>query len=85
MIGEQVRGMAEVCEGREIDLIASGYTRHILPPAWLALICGLAGIDIELEEPEPVTEWSGDRFVSGINVVVQTIKDHLKEYWHCLR
>jgi len=85
MIGEQVRGMAEVCDGREIDLIASGYTRHILPPVWLALICGLAGIDIELEEPEPVTEWSGDSFVGGINVVIQTVKDHLNEYWQCLR
>jgi len=85
MIGEQVREMAEVCGGREIDLIASGYTRYILPPAWLALICGLAGIDIELEEPGPVTDWPGGRSSVGINVVIQTVKEHLKEYWQCLR
>ena len=85
MIGEQVREMSGVCGGREIDLIASGYTRHILPSAWLALICGLADIDIELEEPGPVADWPGGRSSVGINVVIQTVKEHLKEYWQCLR
>jgi acetoin utilization protein AcuC len=84
MFGEQVREMAEVCDGREIDLIASGYKRHILSPAWLALICGLTGINIEIEEPEPVTGWSGGRSPVDINLVIQTVKDHLKEYWRCL-
>jgi acetoin utilization protein AcuC len=85
MIGEQVREMAEFCKGREIDLIASGYTQRFLPPAWLALICGLTGIDIEIEEPEPVSDWPGDRSPQGIHTVIQTVKDHLKEYWRCLR
>ena len=84
MIGEQVREMAEVCDGREIDLIASGYTRHILPPTWLALICGLTGIDIEIEEPEPITAWAGDRSPVDISFVIQTVKDHQEQYWQCL-
>ena len=84
MIGEQVREMAEVCDGREIDLIASGYTRHILPPAWLALICGLTGIDIEIEEPEQITAWAGDRSPVDISFVIQTVKDHQEQYWQCL-
>ncbi|GAF97777.1 unnamed protein product, partial [marine sediment metagenome] len=57
MLGEQVREMAGVCAGREVDLIGSGYNRQVLPHAWLALICGLAGIDVELEEPEIASVW----------------------------
>ena len=46
MIGEKVREMARICDGKVIDLIGSGYNKEILPYAWLALICGVAGIDI---------------------------------------
>jgi acetoin utilization protein AcuC len=84
-LGEQVREMAEVCNGREIDLIGSGYNRQVLPHAWLALICGLNGLDAKLEEPEPATTWRGDRSFGDINVVIRMVKDHLSEYWHCLR
>jgi len=31
MIGEKVRGIAEICHGKEIDLIASGYNEDVLP------------------------------------------------------
>ncbi|UCB42057.1 MAG: hypothetical protein JSV77_06175 [Dehalococcoidales bacterium] len=85
MLGEQVREMAEVCEGKEIDLIGSGYNRQVLPHAWLALICGLTGTDAELEEPEPTAEWQGERSFSDINAIIRIAKDHLKEYWECLR
>jgi acetoin utilization protein AcuC len=85
MIGEQVREMVENCGGSEIDLIASGYTRQILPPAWLALICGVAGINIDIEEPGPFTDWPGGYSPEDVNSVIQTVKNHLKEYWRCLR
>ena len=84
-LGGQVREMAEVCDGREIDLIGSGYNRQVLPHAWLALICGLTGIDAELEEPAPNATWRGARSFGDINAVIQMVKDHLKEYWQCLR
>lgn len=48
MIGEKVRELAEVCDGREIDLIASGYNIEVLPYAWLALISGLADWKIKV-------------------------------------
>ena len=38
MMGEKVREMAEVCQGKQIDLIASGYNKTILPYAWLSLL-----------------------------------------------
>jgi len=86
MIGEQVREMAEVCNGREIDLIGSGYNRKVLPHSWLALICGLTGIDITLEEPETAPVWLGvDRSLGDIRSVIQDVKNHLRDYWRCLQ
>ena len=86
MIGEKVRETAEVCDGKVVDLIASGYNQEVLPYAWLALISGLAGIKLELEEPEPIPQ----RFRKDISLketkdVIEEIRRHLKDYWACLR
>ena len=35
VMGDKVREMAEVCQGKQIDLIASGYNKNVLPYAWL--------------------------------------------------
>jgi acetoin utilization protein AcuC len=86
MIGERVREMAEICGGRSIDLIASGYNRNVLPYAWLALIAGLAGIELEVEEPEPVSQrFMTDSAFASTERVVQEVRDNLKEYWACFR
>jgi len=86
MIGEKVREMADVCEGKVIDLIGSGYNRTVLPYCWLALISGLTGLDVGLEEPEPAPAWLGvDRSLVDIRVVIQDVKSHLRDYWRCLR
>jgi len=86
MIGEKVRETAEVCDGKVVDLIASGYNQEVLPYAWLALISGLADIKLELEEPEPIPQ----RFRKDISLketkdVIEEIRRHLKDYWACLR
>ena len=86
MIGEKVRETAEVCDGKVVDLIASGYNQEVLPYAWLALISGLADIKLELEEPEPIPQ----RFRKDISIketkdVIEEIRRHLKDYWACLR
>ena len=86
MIGEKVRQMAEVCDGKVIDLIASGYNEKILPHAWLALISGLAGIELEIEEPEPVPQrLTTDPTLAETEKVIDEVKSHLKDYWKCLR
>ena len=86
MIGERVREMAEVCGGKTIDLIASGYNKSVLPYAWLALISGLAGIELEVEEPEPVSQrFRVDSTFAATEGVVQEVRNHLKDYWACLR
>ena len=86
MIGEKVREMAQICDGKAIDLIGSGYNKEALSCTWLALICGLAGIDITLDEPQSIPSWLGvDRFLIDIQTVIQDVKNHHKDHWHCLR
>jgi len=86
MIGEKVREMAKVCDGKVIDLIASGYNEEVLPYGWLALISGLTGIELKIEEPEPIPQ----RFTTGSSLVetekvIEEVKRQLKDYWACLR
>ena len=87
MIGEKVRQMAdEVCQGKELDLIASGYNKRVLPYAWLALISGLANWNIEVEEPEPVThKFHKDPAYAQTRIVEAEIKNNLKPYWKCFQ
>lgn len=86
MIGEKVREMAELCGGKTIDLIASGYNEVVLPYAWLALISGLAGIELSLAEPEQVSQrFSDDSALAETETVVGEVKQHLKGYWDCLK
>jgi acetoin utilization protein AcuC len=86
MIGEKVREMAEICGGRVIDLTASGYNLNVLPYGWLALIAGLFGKEVDLEEPEPPPE-SLLRHSSVIDIerVIGEVRNNLREYWDCLR
>ena len=85
MIGEKVREIAKICDGKVIDLIGSGYNRKVLPYAWLALICGVADINVTLDEPEPAPPWLNvDRFLTSIKLVIQDVKNHLKDHWQCL-
>jgi len=86
MIGERVSEIARICEDKVIDLIASGYNREVLPYAWLALISGLAGSELEIEEPEPVSQqMRADPALASTERVVEEVKNHLKDYWACLR
>ncbi|MCW3140809.1 MAG: histone deacetylase [Methanophagales archaeon] len=82
MIGKRTSAIAEICQGKEIDLIASGYNEDILPYAWLALISGLAGLEIAIEEREPIDErdWAS----KDTEEVIRKVKEELKDYWTCL-
>ncbi|HUV59702.1 MAG TPA: hypothetical protein VMW09_06275 [Desulfatiglandales bacterium] len=52
MIGDKVKEISKICDGKAIDLIASGYNKGVLPYAWFALISALA--DIEKETLVPI-------------------------------
>lgn len=92
MIGEKVREMSRLCDDKVIDLIGSGYNKEVLPYAWLAMVCAVSSIDSPVKQPESIDKlerapsWLGvDRFSKDIEVVIADVKNHLKEYWHCLR
>jgi acetoin utilization protein AcuC len=83
MIGEKTRLLSDVCGGREIDLIASGYNEAVLPLAWLALITGLAGVVPLPERPAPGSPPPDP--VAKTESVIAEVRDNLKEYWSYLR
>ena len=88
MIGEKVRDIARVCDGKVIDLITSGYNEKVLPYAWLALISGLAGIKkLKTEEPEAVMlqQLAADLASTETEKVIDDVRNYLKDYWACLR
>jgi acetoin utilization protein AcuC len=86
MIGAKVRAMAEICDDRVIDLIASGYTRAVLPYCWLALISGLAGFSLKIEKPVRIPdELRQQQPLDRTKEILDEVKSYLKNYWKCLR
>ena len=84
MIGENVRQMARICHGKEIDIIGSGYNREVLPYAWLALLSGLADFKIKIEEPVLVPRrFETDPSFEDTKKVIEGIKGYHKDYWRC--
>jgi len=67
-------------------LIGSGYNKEVLPYAWLALISGLAGLKIKIEEPVSIPQrFRKDPSSPETKEGIEEIKRHLKDYWGCLR
>jgi len=86
MIGNKVSEISKICEGKVIDLIASGYNKTVLPYAWLALISGLADIKITAEEVGLIPpRFKTDPSLDATKSVVTEIKRNLGHYWRCLR
>jgi acetoin utilization protein AcuC len=86
MVGERTRGIAEMCGGKVVDLIASGYNRKVLPYAWLSQLTGLAGINYDVEEPEPPpSSVLEDQSLPRTEKVLEEVRSALKPYWSCLR
>jgi len=86
MIGEKVRELSKICDGKEIDLIGSGYNGRVLPWGWLALISGLVGFKIKVEEPIPIPQkLEKDSSFEETKMVIAEVKRSLKDYWQCFK
>ncbi len=86
MIGERVRKMSQICQGKLIDLIASGYNERVLPYAWFALISGICGFDWTPEEIEPIPQrYQKDASLEATKHVVTQVKNYARDYWKCFR
>jgi acetoin utilization protein AcuC len=87
MIADEVRETADrVCEGRVIEFAGSGYDPEgtLFPRGWLASICGLVGIDLDLEEPYPLPAGHrADYAALETTKIVQAVKATLAPYWKC--
>jgi acetoin utilization protein AcuC len=84
-IGEYVRELSRICDGKVIDAIASGYNDKAIASGWLALICGLSELEIEIEEPEEVPEkYLHDPVLEDTKEMVKELKNYLKKYWRCM-
>lgn len=86
MVGEYVKEMAEeVCQGKSVDLLASGYNQEVLPFAWSALICGLLDLDVNLKDlPEENRPAKNSKYDDTKDMVTE-LKRYLKEYWRCMQ
>ena len=85
MIGENVREMSKICQGKVLDMIGSGYNKEVLPYAWLALIAGLADFKVKLDEPVPVPpRFETDPSFEATKRVIEEVKEYHKDYWRCL-
>ena len=79
-IGKSVNEISEICDGKEVDLICSGYKPEVLSRSWLALISGLAGVDITLNEPFPLrTEKT--QILEEVQKIVKKVKRNLNPWW----
>lgn len=85
-IGRTVRRMAEVGDGKAIDMIGSGYRMEILPFAWLALIAGLGDFRVEIGEPAlERRKPREDLAYAATRKMIREVKRTLGEYWSSLR
>jgi acetoin utilization protein AcuC len=78
-VGEVAR---KVCSGKVVDLIGSGYNQAVLPYGWLALVSGLAKLDLELVEPF-FFSLKTDYMLRETRELVGSVKNNLKPYWRC--
>jgi acetoin utilization protein AcuC len=83
-IGKMVRQIAKICQDKEVDLICSGYNPNILPGAWLALISGLAGDEVDLEETLAFRV-KRNRMLEETKDVVEKVKRNLRKYWKSMK
>lgn len=83
-MGDKVREMAEICEGKQIDLIASGYNQKVLPYAWLSLEGGIANFPVTVEEPVHVPpRYEQDLVLPETMAVLEELKKYQRDYWKC--
>lgn len=86
MIGEKVKTLAgEVCRGKEVDLIASGYNQEVLPRAWLAILVGLLGLPVDKKLSEEKIGPQKDSGSKETREVIRELKQILKKYWKCFK
>lgn len=85
MLSEKVKILAdEVCQGKEVDLLASGYNQEILPKAWLAILTSLLDLPVDKKLFEEKIGQQKDAGLKEIKEIAGELKNILQKYWKCL-
>jgi acetoin utilization protein AcuC len=86
-IGEMIsRKAEEVCQGRVVDFVGSGYSAdlNIVSRGWLASIAGVSGIHLEVAEPGPLpAAIRADAGLAEAKETARSLKSQLAGYWRC--
>ena len=79
-IGEVVAGAASEVGCGVVDLCCSGYNPHTVAQGWLALLSGVAELDVPLVElaPPPVADGS---VLAETRRVISEVQSKLAKYW----
>ncbi|HSW57868.1 MAG TPA: histone deacetylase family protein [Dehalococcoidales bacterium] len=86
MMGEKVRAMSQVCAGKQIDLIASGYNAQVLSHVWLSLLSGISDWPLKIEEPFPVPDnVEPETALLATRAMLEEVKRHHRPFWKCFR
>jgi len=84
MIGKKVKKLAQICDGKEIDLIASGYNLDVLKICWTALLVNLLGLKIEISDPFKIKKIKKiHEPIDEVESLIQIIKKEFCNYWKC--
>jgi acetoin utilization protein AcuC len=86
-IADRVRETADrACQGKVISFAGSGYDLQgiLFPRGWLASICGLTGLEVDLDEPYPLPPgYESDYGVPEVGRIVEVLKANFAPYWSC--
>ncbi len=80
------RKAEEVCQGRVVDFVGSGYSADpdMVSWGWLASIAGVSGVDLEVAEPGPLpAAIRPDAGLTEAREMARSLKSVLSGYWRC--
>jgi len=87
LVGSLIGRTADkICQGKIVGFVGSGYSSNpqIVSLGWLASIVGVTGIELFLEEPEPIpAELQMDLGLKEAKDVVREIQVRLSPHWKC--
>ncbi|RLC35096.1 hypothetical protein DRH14_01610 [Candidatus Shapirobacteria bacterium] len=85
MIGRYVREMAEeLCGGKSVELLASGYNLNTLPFLWSALLSGSLNINIDLSDMKEESPPPANFRLEQTKEMIRAIKKMLRKYWRTM-
>lgn len=87
LIGAKISRKAdEVCQGRVVDFVGSGYSAdpNVVSWGWLASIAGVTGVDLEVAEPGPLpAAIRPDAGLPEAKEMARSLRSQLAGYWRC--